>query len=60
MFRLTLLLHAIASTVIMGIGIVAALTLGFVSAKAIVIAIIAGLVLGWPIARLIAKELLKE
>ena len=60
MLRLTLLLHAIASTVLMGIGIVAALTMGFVSAKAIIIAIVAGLVLGYPAARLIAKELHEE
>ncbi len=60
MFRLTLLLHAIASTVIMGVGIILALALGYVSARAIVIAILAGLVLGWPVARLIAKELYEE
>ena len=60
MFRLTLLLHAISSTVIMGAGIVAALVMGFVSATAIILSILAGLVLGWPVARLIAKELYEE
>lgn len=57
MFRLTLLIHALASTVLMGVGIVAVLVLGYVSAKAIVTAILAGLVLGFPIARQIAKKL---
>ena len=57
MFRLTLLLHAIAATVISGVGIVAALVLGFVSAGAIIAALTGGFVLGWPVARLIAKEL---
>lgn len=60
MFRLTLLLHAITSTVIMGIGIIAALVMGYVSATAIIAAIVAGFVLGWPVARLIAKELHEE
>ncbi|SDL06960.1 hypothetical protein [Aliiruegeria lutimaris] len=60
MFRLTLLLHAITSTVIMGVGIVAALVMGFVSATAIILSILAGLFLGWPVARLIAKELYEE
>ena len=60
MFRLTLLLHAISSTVIMGVGIIAALVMGFVSATAIILSIFAGLVLGWPVARLIAKELYEK
>lgn len=57
MLRLTLLIHAIASTVIMGVGIVAVLVAGFVSGKAIVAAIISGFVLGLPVARLIAQKL---
>ncbi len=44
----------------MGVGITAALVLGHVSAKAIILAIIAGLLLGWPVARLIAKKLDEE
>lgn len=60
MFRLTLLLHSIVSTVLMGTGIVVALVLGYVSALAIVAAILGGIALGWPIARLIAKELYQE
>ncbi|RYH10555.1 CTP synthetase [Tropicimonas sp. IMCC6043] len=60
MFRLTLLLHAIVSTVLMGTGITAALVLGYVSGIAIGAAILGGLVFGWPIARLIAKELYEE
>lgn len=57
MLRLTLLLHTLTSTVIMGVGIVAALVMGFVSATAIVAAILVGLVLGLPVAWLIAKKL---
>ncbi|WP_068109766.1 hypothetical protein [Tropicimonas marinistellae] len=57
MLRLTLLIHALASTVLMGVGIVAALVLGFVSATAIVAAIVGGLLLGIPAAWLIAKKL---
>lgn len=55
-----LLFHAIASTVIMGVGIVAALVMGFVSGMAIVVCIVAGLVLGFPVAWLIAKKLDEE
>ena len=60
MSGLTLVLHAIVATVLAGVGIVAALTLGYVSAGPILSAILVGLVLGWPVARLIAKELHKE
>ncbi len=57
MLRLTLLIHTLASTVIMGVGIVAVLVMGYVSGTAIIAAIIAGLVLGVPVAWLIAKKL---
>ncbi|PRY23672.1 hypothetical protein CLV78_104163 [Aliiruegeria haliotis] len=57
MTRLALIVHALASTVIMGIGIVVVLVAGWVSAAAIIGAIVAGLVLGIPVAWLIAKEL---
>ncbi len=57
---LTLILHAIISTVLMGVGMVTLLTLGYVSAPALIAAILAGLVLGWPVARLIAKKLHEE
>ncbi|SFC35629.1 hypothetical protein SAMN04488094_10491 [Tropicimonas isoalkanivorans] len=57
MLRLTLLIHALASTVIMGVGIVAVLVMGFVSAKAIIAAIVIGLILGVPVAWLIAQKL---
>ena len=57
---LTLVLHAIVASVLAGAGIVIVLTTGYVSAGPIIGAILAGLVFGWPIARLIAKELHKE
>ncbi|MFD0978944.1 hypothetical protein [Tropicimonas aquimaris] len=57
MLRLTLLLHAITSTVIMGTGIVAVLVMGFVSGVAILACVLAGIVLGFPLAWLIAKKL---
>ncbi len=60
MLRLTFLLHGIAATVIAGTGIVVVLVLGFVSALAIGGAIAFGLVLGLPVARLIAQKLSEE
>jgi hypothetical protein len=57
MLRLTFLIHAIVSTVLSGVGIVAALVMGLVSAEAIISAIVAGLILGIPVAWLIAKKL---
>jgi hypothetical protein len=57
MLRLTILIHALASTVLTGIGIVAVLVMGFVTAKAIIAAIVLGLILGIPVAWLIAQKL---
>ncbi|MFV0359272.1 hypothetical protein [Tropicimonas sp.] len=57
MLRLTLLLHALVSTVLMGVGIVAVLVLGYISAQAIAGAIAAGFIVGFPVARHIAKKL---
>lgn len=52
-----LLIHSIASTVIMGVFITTALVTGHVSGTAIIASIVLGIVLGFPAARLIAKKL---
>lgn len=60
MLRLVSLIYSLTSTVIMGIGIIAVLVAGYVSATAIIGAIVAGLILGLPLAWLVAKKLYEE
>lgn len=60
MLRLVSLIYSLTSTVIMGVGIVAVLVAGYVSAAAIIGAIAAGLILGLPVAWLVAKKLYEE
>jgi hypothetical protein len=57
MFRLASIIYTLASTTIMGVLIIAALTMGFVSSTAILAAVAAGLVLGLPVAWIVAKKL---
>lgn len=57
MFRLTLVLFSIASTTLMGVGIVVALTLGFDTLVPIVVAAAIGLVAAAPVSWLLARQL---
>lgn len=55
--RLMMILFSIVSTTLMGIGVIIALTTGFVTLKPILVAAAIGFVLALPVSWLIAKQL---
>lgn len=57
MTRLMLLLFSIAATVLMGVFIVAVLTLGYGTLKPIVLAAAAGFVLAIPASWIVARQM---
>ncbi len=54
---LMMAIHALAMTVIMGIGIIAEMVAGIVEGRAILIAVLAGFFLGMPVAWVVARKL---
>ncbi|MDG1067276.1 MAG: hypothetical protein P8P40_02705 [Sulfitobacter sp.] len=59
MIRLASILYSIIATSLAGIGVIAVLSAGYVSVTAIVVASVAGSVLGLPVSLLVAKQILK-
>jgi len=59
MIRLASILYSIIATSLAGIGVIAVLSAGYVSVTAIVVASVAGAVLGLPVSLLVAKQILK-
>lgn len=57
MLRLALILHAIAATVLMGIGITAVLAAGMVTGMSILVAAAGGFLLAIPLSWLIARKM---
>ncbi|MEM1429249.1 MAG: hypothetical protein AAGG09_07310 [Pseudomonadota bacterium] len=57
MFRLFSIVYSIASMVLAGGFVVAALVLGFVSGAAIIAAVLCGAVLAGPVAYIVARKL---
>lgn len=57
MLRLALILHAIAATVLMGIGITGVLAAGMVTGMWILVAAAGGFVLAIPLSWLIARKI---
>lgn len=58
MLRLMFVLHAIVATVLMGIGITAALATGHVEARAILAAAVAGFVAAFPASWMVARRII--
>ncbi|MDG1353699.1 MAG: hypothetical protein P8P70_11170 [Sulfitobacter sp.] len=59
MIRLASILYSTIATSLAGIGVIAVLSAGYVSVTAIVVASVAGSVLGLPVSLLVAKQILK-
>ena len=59
MIRLASILYSIIARSLAGIGVIAVLSAGYVSVTAIVVASVAGAVLGLPVSLLVAKQILK-
>ncbi len=57
MFRLASILYSLIGTSLAGIGIIAVLTMGYVTVKAIVVTAIAGFVLAMPVAWIVARQI---
>ncbi|RID91782.1 CTP synthetase [Gemmobacter lutimaris] len=57
MNRLMMIIFSMASTSLMGIGIVAALTMGLVTLKAILVAAAVGFVVAIPVSWLVARQI---
>lgn len=57
MSRLMMILFSMVATTLMGVGVIIALTTGFVSLKPILLAAAIGFVLALPVSWLIAKRL---
>lgn len=57
MTRLMMIIYSMASTSLMGVGVIVALTMGMVSVKAIVIAAVLGAILAVPVSWLVAREI---
>lgn len=57
MNRLMMIIFSMASTSLMGIGIVAALTMGVVTLKAILVAAAVGFVVAIPVSWLVARQI---
>lgn len=57
MQRLMMILFSMVATTLMGVGVIIALTTGFVTLKPILLAAALGLVLAFPVSWLIAKQL---
>ena len=60
MIRLASILYSIIATSLAGIGVIAVLSMGYVSVMAIVGASVAGAVLGLPVSVLVARAILKN
>lgn len=57
MTRLMMILFSMVATTLMGVGVIIALTAGYVSLKAIVAAAVVGMVLALPVSWWIARRL---
>lgn len=57
MTRLMMIIFSMASTTLMGVGIVAALTMGYDTLQPILIAAAAGLVVAFPASWFVAKQI---
>ncbi len=57
MSRLMMILFSMVATTLMGVGVIIALTTGFVTLKPILLAAAIGFVLALPVSWLIAKQL---
>lgn len=57
MQRLMMILFSMVATTLMGVGVIIALTTGFVTLKPILLAAGIGFVLAFPVSWLIAKQL---
>ncbi|OIQ45558.1 MAG: hypothetical protein BM558_03465 [Roseobacter sp. MedPE-SW] len=57
MLRLASMLYSLIGSSLAGVGVIAVLVAGFVSVKAILLAAVAGAVLGLPVAWLVARQL---
>jgi len=55
--RLTFALHFVIGTTLMGIFVIAALSMGYGTARPIVIAVVAGFLLGIPVSWLVARKI---
>ena len=57
MTRLALTIFSVVATTLMGMGVVAVLTMGYVTAKAIIAAAAVGFVLALPVTWMVARSL---
>lgn len=57
MSRVALAIFSVVATTLMGIGVVAVLTMGYVTAKAIIAAAVAGFVLALPVTWMVARSI---
>lgn len=57
MTRLMMIIYSMASTALMGVGVIVALTMGMVSVKAIVTAAVLGAILALPVSWFIARQI---
>lgn len=57
MTRLMMIIYSMASTALMGVGVIVALTMGMVSVKAIVTAVVLGAILALPVSWFVAREI---
>jgi len=58
MLRLTMTLYSIIATTLMGVGVIAALTLGYDTVGPLVLAAVVGLTLGVPVSWAVARALM--
>lgn len=57
MTRVALAIFSVIATTLMGIGIVAVLTMGYVTAQAIIAAAVVGFVLALPVTWMVARSI---
>jgi hypothetical protein len=60
MLRLTMMLYSLIGTTLAGIGMVAALTMGIVTAQALIVSAVVGFVLALPVSWLVARAILQR
>lgn len=57
MTRVALMIFSVIATTLMGMGVVAVLTMGYVTAKAIIAAAVVGFVLALPVTWMVARSI---
>ena len=57
MTRLMMIIYSMASTPLMGVGVIVALTMGMVSVKANVTAVVLGAIFALPVSWFVAREI---